>query len=217
MPPLSDIVVRVGFVVVGLVVWFWSQRVISRKPSPPEGGAIGDRLHETTAPLLEWLHAHPGAANLTLIITSALVDAFGLYLLGSTIFGPTVQPFLAILFVFALRQVCQMTITLPPPPGIIWRHPGFPSLLVTYGVSNDFFFSGHTAIAVLGALQIAQVGPPWLMYIAATIAALEALTVIVLRAHYTMDVLAAIFAAWGSYEAASRLAPFVDEWLWRMF
>ena len=27
----------------------------------------------------------------------------------------------------------------------------FPSLLVTYGVSNDMFFSGHTAMAVLGA------------------------------------------------------------------
>jgi hypothetical protein len=215
MPPLSDIALRAGFVVAGLVLWFWSQRMIGQKPAMASG-AIGDELHEWTAPLLHWLHAHPGAANLTLIVTSALVDVFGLFLLGSTIFGPSVQPFLAILLVFALRQICQMTITLPPPPGIIWRHPGFPSLLVTYGVSNDFFFSGHTAISVLGALALAESGPPWLMALGAVVAALEALTVIVLRAHYTMDVMAAIFAAWGAHEAAQRIAPFVDEWLWRL-
>lgn len=216
MPPFADIALRAGFIVASLVVWFWSQRMIGRKPTPT-GGTIGDALHDSTAPLLAWLHAHPGAANLTLIVTSALVDAFGLYLLGSTLLGPSVQPFLALLLVFILRQACQMTITLPPPPGLIWRYPGFPSLLVTYGVSNDFFFSGHTAIAVLGALSLAQQGPPWLMVVGAVVAALEALTVIVLRAHYTMDVVAAIFAAWGAHVAAQRLAPFVDEWLWRLF
>lgn len=216
MPPLADIAVRAGFVAAGLAVWFWSQRMIGRKPAPA-GGVIGDRLHETTAPVHAWLEAHPAAANCTLIVTSALVDAFGLYLLGRTIFGASVQPFLAILFVFTLRQVCQMSIALPPPPGIIWRHPGFPSLLVTYGVSNDFFFSGHTAISVLGALALSQEGPPWLAGLGAVIAALEALAVIVLRAHYTMDVLAAIFAAWGAHEAATRLAPYVDDWLWRLF
>ena len=42
---------------------------------------------------------------------------------------------------------------------MIWRNPGFPSLLVTYGVSNDFFISGHTAIAVLGAIAASKLGP----------------------------------------------------------
>jgi len=36
---------------------------------------------------------------------------------------------------------------------MIWRHPGIPSLLVTYDVATDFFFSGHTAIAVLASIE----------------------------------------------------------------
>ena len=43
---------------------------------------------------------------------------------------------------------------------MIWRNPGFPSLLVTYGTASDLFFSGHTAIAVYGALELAHWGGP---------------------------------------------------------
>lgn len=212
MNSLTQTAVRVGFIALGLALWFWTQRLISQKAAPAVG-TVGDRLHARTAPLHAWLTAHPGATNLTLIITSALVDAFALYLFGRAIFGPTLQPFIAVLIVFALRQLCQATVTLPAPPGILWRHPGFPSLFVTYGVSNDFFFSGHTAMSVLGALQLAHAAPPWLAVLGAVVAAGEALTVIVLRAHYTMDVFAAIFAAWAADVAARHLAPMVDAWL----
>ena len=102
---------------------------------------------------------------------------------------------------------------MPPPPGIIWRNPGFPALLVTYGVSNDFFFSGHTALAVLGALEAAYFGPPWLAIITACIALGEMLIVLVLRAHYTLDVLAGALAAFLAAEVAGKVSPALDAWL----
>jgi hypothetical protein len=211
---LAFIGLRAGFVAVALVLWFWTQRLISRKAAPPGSGTgVGDRLHAWSAPVHAWLSAHPRAANRTLIVTSALIDLAGIYLLGSAILGPTVQPFVAILILFGLRQICQATCTLPAPPGMIWRDPGFPSLLVTYGTSNDFFFSGHTAISVLAALQLAHAAPAWLAVAGAAVAALEAVTVIVLRAHYTMDVFAAVFAAWGAAVLAQHLAPPIDAWL----
>jgi hypothetical protein len=91
-----------------------------------------------------------------------------------------------LLLVFALRQIAQLTCALPMPSGMIWRHPGVPSLLVTYNVANDYFFSGHTAIAVLGAIEVAKIAPAWVALAAAVVACLEALTVLVLRAHWTM-------------------------------
>jgi hypothetical protein len=157
--------------------------------------------------------AHPRAANATLIASSACIDLFGLYLLGATVFGITARPFVALLLVFGLRQTCQGICTLPFPQGTIWRNPGFPSLLVTYGTSNDFFFSGHTSIAMLGALELAQTGPAWLAMGAAAVAVAEAVTVIILRAHYTMDVFAAVFAAWACEVVAAHLAPAIDLWL----
>jgi hypothetical protein len=211
MSSLPHIGLRLGFVAVALVLWFWTQRLISRKTAV--GSGVGDQLHDWTATLHAWLLVSPRAANLTLIVTSALIDLFGLCLLGAAIFGPTVQPFVAILILFALRQMCQATCTLPAPPGMIWRDPGFPSLLVTYGTSNDLFFSGHTAISVLGALQLAHAAPPWVAFAGVVIAVVEAATVIVLRAHYTMDVFAAVFTAWGADTIARQLAPSVDTWL----
>ena len=214
MSSLPQIGLRAGFVLVALLLWFWTQRLISGKT--PAGNRVGDRLHDWSAPLHAWLTANPSAANLTLIVTSALVDAFGLYVFYLSIFGPTLQPFVALLVLFGLRQVCQATCTLPMPPGVIWRYPGWPSLFVTYGTSNDFFFSGHTAIAVLGALQLAHHAPPWLAAIGAVVALIEAATVIVLRAHYTMDVVAAPFVAWGADVLARLAAPTVDAWLGRL-
>ena len=41
--------------------------------------------------------------------------------------------------------------------------------------------------------------------------------VIVLRAHYTMAVFTAVFAAWGADAIARHLAPSVDLWLGRLW
>lgn len=39
------------------------------------------------------------------------------------------------------------------PSGYIWEYPGFPSLVVPYGATNDFFFSGHVAGQVITILE----------------------------------------------------------------
>lgn len=214
MNSLPQIGLRAGFVAVAIMLWFWSQRLISQKA--PVANRVGDRLHDWSAPLHGWLLANPRSANLVLIVTSALVDACGLYVFYLSILGPTLQPFIALLFLFGLRQGCQAVCSLPSPPGVIWRHPGFPSLFVTYETGNDFFFSGHTAIAVLGALQLAHHGPLWLAALGAIVAVIEAATVIILRAHYSMDVFAAPFVAVSADLSARYLAPTLDAWLGRI-
>lgn len=202
---------RVAVVVGALLLWFWTQSLIGRKAVPTNG--IGDLVHGLTARWHGYFLANPRAANRALIISSLFIDLTGLSLIGAAIFGPTFAPFLAILIVFALRQICQAFSTLPPPPGIIWRYPGFPALLVTYSVGNDFFFSGHTALAVLGAIEAANYGPVWLALIAAIIALGEVVIVLVLRAHYTLDVVAGALAAFVAADVAGKLAPMVDGWL----
>jgi len=200
--------VRLGLVVVGLAGWFWTQRLIARRAWPERG--IGDAMHLWTAALNRSLRAHPATANALLIATSAVIDGLGLFLLASAIFGPTIRPFLGLLIVYVLRQVSQGLCSLPQPDGMIWRRPGFPSLLVTYGTAGDLFFSGHTAIAVYGCVELVRLGGPVLPALGVAIASVEALTVLVLRAHYTMDVLAAIVAALWAADVASAAAPAVD-------
>jgi membrane-associated phospholipid phosphatase len=194
-----------------LVLWFWTQSLIARKSAPKEG--IGDAVHNLTTGWHHYLATNTRAANATLIISSLFIDVISLALIGTAIIGPTFAPFIAILILFGLRQLCQGLCTLPPPPGIIWRNPGFPALLVTYDVGNDFFFSGHTALAMLGAIEAAHYGPLWLAIAVAVIALGEMLIVLVLRAHYTMDVVSGGFAAFLAAEVGGKLTPVVDAWL----
>jgi hypothetical protein len=202
---------RAAAVAGGLALWFGTQRLLAARL--PVGDGIGDRMHAWTAPLHDRLVANPRAADAVLVASSAGIDLFGIYLLGSALFGSTFRPFVSLFALYLLRQLCQGLCTLPAPPGAIWRRPGFPSLLVTYGTSHDYFFSGHTAIAVLGAIALAHAGPPWLAAAAAVVALLEAFVVLVLRAHYTMDVVAAACAAWCAWSFGGTAAPTVDAWL----
>jgi hypothetical protein len=194
---------RMALVAVSLVLWFWTQSLIGSRGL--KDGRIGDLLHDLTGPWNTWLQSRPRVSAGILIASSAGIDLFGLFLIGAGVFGPSLRPFLALLLLFAFRQLCQAVCALPAPPNMIWRHPGFPSLLVTYGTANDFFISGHTAIAVLGAIEASQLLPSGFGLAAALVAALEGAVVIVLRAHYTMDVLGAVVAAFCAAGLAGQI------------
>ncbi len=204
--------VRLAAVLIGLGLWFWSQSLIGRRSF--DGSGIGDALHVWLAPLHAMLTANPQVADGLLIASSLGIDTFGLYLLLSSIIGSTIRPFLGLVVLFSLRQLCQALTALPSPEGMIWRDPGMPSLLVTYGVSNDLFFSGHTAIAVYGAIELwRRFGWHWVAVVGSGVALFEAGTVLALRAHYTMDVFTGAVTAGLVVILAGKLAQPVDTWL----
>ena len=209
---MTPVVCKLAVIAGALGIWFWTQRLIGAMPARDDGG-IGDWVHDRTARWHRYFLDHETAANRALAVSSFFIDLLGLSIIALAVFGPSFKPFIAVMIVFILRQICQSVSTLPPPPGIIWRDPGVPSLLVTYGVSNDFFFSGHTALAVLGAIEIGGIAPTWLGCLAAAVAMGEVVIVLVLRAHYTLDVVAGAFAAWFAADMAGRITPWVDSWL----
>lgn len=194
-PDLQTIALRLLAVGVALVAWFVTQRMIAARSLVD--GAIYDHFHVVTARWNKWLHRHPRSTNAILVASSLGIDVFTLFVLAFAVLGPSFMPFWGLLGLFFLRQMSQASVALPAPEGVIWRHPGFPSLFVTYHVGNDFFFSGHTALATYGAIQIAALHIPVLTALGIAIAVLEAVVVIVLRAHWSMDVLAGLFAALG--------------------
>ena len=196
--------VRIALTAAALVVWFWTQSLIGARPLPASG--IGDGLLSLTAPLNHYLHLHPSTANALLIVSSALIDLMAIFLLGTWIFGATLRPFLGLVIVLGLRQAMQALVALPAPPDAIWHYPGFPSLLVTYHVANDYFFSAHTAIAVLAALELPRFRRAWLTATGIVVLVFEILTVLALRAHYTMDVFTGILAALLSARLAEHIS-----------
>ena len=83
-------------------------------------------------------------------------------------------------------------------------------VVVTYGVANDLFFSGHTAIAVFGAIELARLGRRWLGVLGFGIALFEMAVVLTLRAHYTMDVFTGAVTALLVAGVAAKISPWCD-------
>ena len=191
-----------------LGLWFWTQRLIGKRSGVP--GAVGDQVHVWTGSWNAALSENPKAADALLIASSLGIDLLGAATILYSIFGPSVRPLVALLLIFSLRQLCQATTSLPPPQGMIWRDPGVPSFLVTYGVSNDLFFSGHTAIAVLGALVLHSLGHVWLDVVVLLVAVFEIAAVLVLRAHYTLDVFTGAVVALWVWSASQPAALWID-------
>jgi hypothetical protein len=200
-------------VIVGLAAWFGTQAMLGARAYH---GTIGDSILELLGPAHTWLETNAAGRNALLISSSAVIDLLGIYLLGRSIFGKTLRPFVGLVMLFGLRQIMQAICVLPVPDGMIWpkEGPGFPSLLVTYGVSNDLFFSGHTALAIFGAIELAR----WrksMIPVGIAIAIFEMTAVLMLRAHWTMDVYAGAVTAVMVAFLAGHLAKPIDTLLAR--
>lgn len=209
------LMIKCGLVLVAVALWLISQKLLGQKKLPSDQ-PIGDLVHRWTAGGYEYLQQHPRLANALLIASSLIVDLMGIFLIYQTLMGPTLRPLLGLVLLFGLRQINQAITTLPTPQGMIWHNPGVPSLFVTYDVSNDLFFSGHTALAVFGALELAQLGGLLWISLAVLIVVFEVMVVLLLRAHWTMDVFAgAITALWIS-QVVLLWAPSVDLWFTKL-
>jgi hypothetical protein len=207
----SSLAIRLVVTAAALAMWFWTQSLIGSRGAP--ASAIGDRIHTMTASANLYLHSHPSTANALLVVSSGIIDLLGICLLAMWIVRGEARPFLALVIVLGLRQIMQACVALPTPPDAIWHSPGVPSLLVTYDVANDYFFSGHTAIAVLGATELARVGRRWTTVLGIGIVLFEAATVLILRAHYTMDVFTGLVTGLYAAYLADRIAHSVRQTL----
>lgn len=215
--PLPIIGIRVGLVIAGIAAWYATQAALAKRvPKVAMEVPLTDGIHLLTARFHHRYFTNIAAGNRLLIASSLVIDLLGAYLLGSAIFGVSIRPYLGLVMVFALRQICQMLCPLPAPSGMVWRYPGVPAILVTYGTANDLFFSGHTAIAVYGAATLAGHWGTAGLILGLAIALFEASTVLVLRAHYTMDVFTGIVCALWVYSLSAVAGPWVDGLIMRV-
>lgn len=218
-PRLAERGVRVVVVAVGIGLWLGTQSLLgvrefaiddATRDAASRALTVGDRVHEWTADWNGRLDRDRDAASALLITSSVLIDLVACWIFASTIFGRSIRPFLGLLILFSLRQLCQWLSPLPAPVGMLWFDPGFPSLLVTYEVANDFFFSGHTALAVYGGIELARRFGRIGILAGGLFAVLQSAVVLVLRAHYTMDVFTGVVVAVLAAVAADRLAGPLD-------
>jgi membrane-associated phospholipid phosphatase len=124
------------------------------------------------------------------------------------IWRPHLMPFYLKMFafVYVTRSFCIMLTHMGPPVGFLLpqiadNFSGLPFDGLLH--SNDLFFSGHTAYPFMGALLLRKESKVlfWFFLIASVV---MALTVLLMRVHYSIDVFAAYFIVYGVYAFTLR-------------
>ena len=81
------------------------------------------------------------------------------------------------------------------PDDYLWEFPGIYSFVVPYQKTNDFFFSGHLGFSAVAVLEFHEKKlKGWTIYAVVTLL-IEGFTMIVLRGHYTIDLISGVIGA----------------------
>jgi hypothetical protein len=140
----------------------------------------------------KYLHDNLYIGGYLFIITSLMIDVGAIIILLKFIFLNEYETPLVLLIGILLRQLCQLTTKLPKPVNLLWFDPGFPSLFVTYNVTSDFFFSGHTFFSLVVGLDFFSSEFLVVKLYSIAFMFLEITFVIVTHSHYWMDIYSAI-------------------------
>jgi hypothetical protein len=173
--------------------WTWTQKFISNDTKAKF--KIIDRLHDSfiVKKLNALLVNNINFAKFNLVLTTLLIDFNIMYVIINSLINYNIKPLFLILTGIILRQICQFMNRLPSPENVVWFDPGFPTLLMVYDATDDFFFSGHTLTSLIAGMEIYnETINPYIMSYAIFFIIYEISFVIISKSHYFMDVYAAI-------------------------
>jgi hypothetical protein len=97
------------------------------------------------------------------------------------------------------------------PEGYLWEYPGFPSITVSYLKTNDFFFSGHVGLPILLGLEFKYIKHYYMFLFCLFTCAFEAFTMIAMRGHYSIDIIAGVIFAHYTYILVSQYIQYLDD------
>jgi len=93
-----------------------------------------------------------------------------------------------IVFFYGIRGFIQGNFKMRYPDKGIWDYPGFPSIVVPYGLQSDYYFSGHCGFLAINILNHWQAGNKKFAIFIMLVLPYIAFTLIMSRIHYTIDI-----------------------------
>ena len=199
-------ILRVIILIASFGLFDGVERLVGSRGVPDR---IDDVMHDVFTPMNAVLQANPRLADASLIAITGLADVAGVGLFLWAIFSRSVRPLVGLVLLYGLRQSVEVLCELPQPAGMIWRYPGFPSLLVDYDVMGDFYFSGHVALVAYATAELAMLRRWRLAALGVGCTLFVAVVLFSLRAHYTMDVFTGVVAALFAISTASSVAGYL--------
>lgn len=134
-----------------------------------------------------FLFNNPGVKNFMLISGSAAVDITILYTgYNYSMKGESWRLLLSVGFFYGVRMIIQKLYIMKIPIHQVFSYPGFPSLFVSYLVTNDYFYSGHVGFPIICGYELRRIGKSY-YYICIFISIFEGIVMLSTYGHYSID------------------------------
>lgn len=102
------------------------------------------------------------------------------------------------------------------PPGFFWGSPYFPSLIVSYLITNDFFFSGHVGMPLITGLHYYHLEKKKMSILCFCTVFVEAFLVLITRIHYSIDVVVGLSFSHYVFILVNHYVKYIDNWITEM-
>jgi hypothetical protein len=157
---------------------------------------MNDTTHTVTEKINLYLNKNIQIRNIIIILSSLYEDLIMITMCVYWIFKiKSWRVVICILIFYIFRGIIQMLFQMRYPEGYSWDYPGFPSLIVSYLRTNDFFYSGHVGLPIIIACEFFKNNKHSLGYFSLCCCLVEFTVMLIMRGHYIIDLIFGIIIA----------------------
>jgi len=180
-------------------------------PDNPVPGIV-DKLMDSAAWINRYVLARQNLRDGMLIACSFFMDVMFFSLGAYWIFyGNSSRLIVSTLIFYFVRAAVQQMFLCPYPDNYSWDDPGFPSIVVPYGRSSDFFFSGHIGFVTICMSEWLKYKKYLMAFLLSLGGIYTAFILLVYRAHYSIDIFTGIiFGSW-THMMIDKVKDDIDE------
>ena len=172
---------------------------------------MNDWIFENTKGLNEWFKENKTRRNVLLIFCSGLLDVNMLISFYKFVMcSKTYRFIICILVFYVMRAALILIFDMPYPQGYNWGYPGWLSLFVPYGKTNDFFYSGHVGICMITFMEFKANECHKLAIYSLFVMIAEIFLMLATRAHYTIDMVSGLIFSHYIWIMADKYSYIID-------
>ena len=210
----TQFILRVALVVVVLIcMGVLSYLSIDYEGEHPKG--IKDNLFILTESMNVYFREDLSRRNAFMIVSSLMLDILVLTSAARfAVYATTFRMIIALVLFYSVRAIIQALCTLEQPEGYNWGYPGWFSLVVPYGITNDFFYSGHVGVCFIFYLEFNAIGWFWMSLYSLLTMVVQIVLMLALRSHYSIDMISGIAFGHFFWIMAEKYSYLID---WSVF
>ena len=170
-----------------------------------------DLGEEATMSVAKTLSENPTLRHALIIISSLLIDTtimttFVIWIIK----GRSWRFFFTAACFYGVRAILQFTFMMPFPDYYTFDYPGFPSLMVSYKKTNDFFYSGHIGIPIICGYEFYKSRNYIIPIICVCISLFQGSIMLIHHAHYGVDLIIGIICAHYFSKLTEKYIKYID-------